>query len=75
MLDTLTPPATGSMDDARMARHRSRDRASARGFAAAAVDLLHHDDDESVSRAVGLLTEALCLAQGVQQRIVEEERT
>ncbi len=64
--------AAEHIDTARLARHRSRDRASARGFAAAAVDLLHSDDDESVSRAVGLLTEALCLAQGVQQRIIEE---
>lgn len=56
----------------RQSRHRARDRAYARGAASAAVHLLHSDDDESVSRAVGLLTEALALAQGVQQRIVEE---
>jgi hypothetical protein len=64
--------AAEDLHAARVSKHLSADRAMARSAAAAAVNYLHSDDDESVSRAVGLLTEALCLAQGVQQRIIEE---
>ena len=72
MLDTLTPPATGkSLDDARIERHRARDRAYARGMAAAAVALLHNDDD-SLTRAADLLSDACIQVTMLRDRLVEE---